>query len=110
MNITMEGEYAYAKDPYTKVRILCVDRPTKYAPIISLDVDGYICIHREDGSNYPLTSTDHNLVPLKKKPVERWAVSEANGCFVSTYEKEGSAKHVAEQIGGRYFLMREVEE
>lgn len=110
MKITMEGEYAYTKDPYTKVRILCVDRPSKYVPVVSMQEDGSLNFHREDGVKYPLSNDDYNLVPLKKKPVERWAV-EVKGSFFTSYDSEEVARHRAlDYENSRVFLMREVQE
>lgn len=74
MKITMDGKYAFRKDPHTQVRILCVDRPNHYAPIISLDGTGWARNHYSHGgynheSSYP---HDYDLVPLKEKFPEKF--------------------------------------
>ena len=107
MQITMEGEYAYAKDPYTKVRILCVDRPKLDHCIVSVDEEGDIRCHTKDGKG---VLPKYNLVPLKKRPVERWAV-EVNGVFFTSYPSEEVARQRALNYNNsRVFLMREVQE
>jgi hypothetical protein len=73
--ITMDGEYAYAHDPFTKVRILCVDAPGGL-PVVSIDDTGGICLHYANGQLIPGNSSGCDLVPLQKprKPVEAWVV------------------------------------
>ena len=110
MPITMEGKYAYASDPYTEVRILCVDRNNQYAPVLSLDWEGSVHCHRADGFKYPLSNSGYNLVPLKKKPVQRWAVETPKGFITTTCSKQSAERTASEYENSRVFLMREVEE
>lgn len=71
MSITMGGKYAYRKDPYTQVRILCVDRPGHIPdPVCSMDpVTGYIRRHSKDGRH---GASDFSLVPLQEKLPDLW--------------------------------------
>ena len=77
-NITMTGAYAYASDPYTPVRILCVDRPGEW-PVVSMDDNGRIWAHSLSGWSANITARD--IIPLKtrRKPVGRWLVAIPNG-------------------------------
>jgi hypothetical protein len=80
--ITMDGEYAYARDPYTQVRILCVDRPSVNAPIASMDAEGRIWGHYADGR--ATFDSRNDLIPLQRshKPVEAWAVVGRGGDLI----------------------------
>lgn len=80
--ITMDGQYAYACDPYTQVRILCVDRPNVNAPIVSMDAEGLIWGHHADGR--ATFDSRNDLVPLqhRRKPVEAWAVVDKHNDLV----------------------------
>jgi hypothetical protein len=77
--ITMDGEYAYACDPYTKARILCVDAPGDQSPVLSVNAAGNVYRHLADGTYRH--SAHRNLVPLQRrpKPVEAWAVVDGHG-------------------------------
>ena len=89
--ITMDGQYAYACDPYTQVRILCVDAPKTW-PVRSMDADGQVNSHLADGS--ALRDDGHDLIPLqvRHKPVEAWALVGPNNWVVATYDSEASAR------------------
>jgi hypothetical protein len=79
--ITMDGKWAYRGDPYTQVRVLCVDRPGK-RPVLSLDGDAVIA-HDQYGNT--ITIKDYNLVPLKVKrePREVWRSTTGNMILVN---------------------------
>ena len=70
MKITMDGKYAYRKDPFTQVRILCVDRNNSAHPILSMAEDGRIEFHTSTGATpyHP----DFDLVPLQEKLPDLW--------------------------------------
>lgn len=74
MNITLDGEWAYACDPTTRVRILCVDRPGGW-PVVAMDVTGAVRTHQADG-RAAFSGPGYTLVPLEKprKPVEAWVL------------------------------------
>lgn len=78
MKITMDGKYAYRKDPYTQVRILCVDRPGHVSdPVCSMDpVTGFIRCHAKDGSH---DTASLDLVPLQERLPEVWVNIYPNG-------------------------------
>lgn len=71
MKITMNGKYAYRKDPYTQVRILCVDRPGHVSdPVCSMDpLTGFIRCHDKNGSH---DTPSFDLVPLQEKFPDLW--------------------------------------
>jgi hypothetical protein len=68
--ITMHNDkYAYCGDPYTAVRILCIDRNAAKNPVVSMDDNGYIFCHKADGRWENLPSP-YDLVPLQCKPMD----------------------------------------
>jgi len=71
--ITMTGQYAYACDPYTQVRILCVDRPGDF-PVVAMNDRGDLTGHKAMLHDSP---NDYDLIPLQV--VEAWAVLRADG-------------------------------
>lgn len=80
--ITMDGKYAYRKDPFTQVRILCVDRPgmrgSSYSsPVLTMDGEGNFEFHTPTGAN-PY-QPNHDLVPLQEKLPDLWALSWPTG-------------------------------
>ena len=105
--ITMDGEWAYAFDPHTKVRILCVDAHGRW-PVRSLDAMGHISQHNNAGdSDY---GNGRNLVPLRsrRKPVEAWAL-EVDGQAISLFKDGAVAKFTqAARPGSR--LVRLIED
>ena len=64
----IDGEWAYAHDPYTQVRVLCIDRNDTY-PVLSRKNGGRVNSHHSDGRHF--SSESCNLVPLQKKPEEK---------------------------------------
>ena len=78
MKITMDGKYAYRKDPYTQVRILCVDRPCGVHPVVVMDDDGTFSFHTANGSSYA-SIFSRDLVPLQEKLPEVWVNVYPNG-------------------------------
>jgi len=88
--ITIDGEYALSDDPYTPIRILCVDRPHRSHPVVIMDKDGNILKMRADGSkNYPDGSY---IVPLKKKVGTIWCVFDKNNNLITLRNSEELAE------------------
>lgn len=77
MKIIMGGKYAYRKDPYTQVRILCVDRPDSIYPVLVMNSDGTLSFHTADGSSYVSDLSD--LVPLQEKLPDLWLAMYEDG-------------------------------
>lgn len=95
MKITMDGKYAYRKDPYIQVRILCVDRPRQNQTVISLSVDGYLTIHYPDGTLDKDKHHDYDLVPLQEGLPDLWVVLGKNGGSCSTRNKAEAERWLA---------------
>lgn len=110
MNITMEGKYAYRKEPTKQVRILCVDVPYESQPVLSMDTDGHVFRHTKEGKWTLGKETSRDLVPLEELPIERWGVADGSGAFRTSFSREELAQQYASHVNGRYFLMREVKE
>lgn len=89
MKITMDGKYAYRKDPYTQVRILCVDRNDPAHPILSMANDGEVEFHSPTGA--APHCPDYDLVPLKEGLPDLWLVMYEDGEVVA-FEDEAVAK------------------
>jgi hypothetical protein len=89
--ITMDGEYAYACDPYTKARILCVDAPGNLT-VLSMDARCNIYWHHADGR--ATFDSRHNLVPLQRRPipVEAWGYVGPGNRLIASYETRDEAK------------------
>lgn len=77
MKITMDGKYAYRKDPFTQVRILCVDRSSPVYPVVTDAPDGNVRLHKADGA-YGIHA-GYDLVPLQKKLPDLWVVVYEDG-------------------------------
>lgn len=90
MRITMDGQYALRKDPYTPVTILSVDRCGGDYPVVALTCIGSILIRGSDGRVHKdgCINTGADLVPLKQKPKSIW-VNEYDdyGCAHDSKEK-----------------------
>lgn len=92
MKITMDGKYAYRKDPFTQVRILCVDRPGSWTNVvISMDAYGTTRGHTPTGVYDCGINPDWDLVPLQEKLPELWVNIYTDG-NIYTYTDEGLAK------------------
>lgn len=106
--ITMDGQYAYACDPYTQVRILCVDAPGEW-PVITVNQVGDL--RRYDAQGRHPNSNGHNLVPLqhRRKPVEAWAVVDKRGDIVCTDAHRDYCETILEP-GQRLVRLIEAEE
>lgn len=101
MKITMDGKYAYRKDPYTQVRILCVDRPQCNQNVIALDREGYITNHYSDGKFIRGAVQDFDLVPLQEKLPDLWVVMYEDGSTLLYKDKEKAQewiKHSSRQL------------
>lgn len=99
--ITMDGKWAYRRDPFTRVRVLCVDAEGLH-PVVSLSHDHGALFHHADGVQR--NSQRFDLVPLKVKrePREVWVVEHIvapfgliNDCFGSAYTDETTARRRA---------------
>ena len=88
VDIKMDGKYAYRKDPFTQVRILCVDRPNHpKKPVLSVDSKGWVFPHRLDG-RVDFGEDDDDLVPLQVKLPDVWGVLYPDGSFYPLTNKE----------------------
>lgn len=97
MKITMDGKYAYRKDPYTQVRILCVDRNHPHLPVISLGGEvEYVSYHHASGMAVG-DGWDYDLVPLQEKLPDLWVNIYSDG-NVYNYLDESLARRCC---GGR---------
>ena len=67
--ITIDGEYAYRKEPETQARVLCIDRP-QYFPVVSLSYNGMVYFHDRHGKSEGARGYD--LIPLQRKPRVFW--------------------------------------
>ena len=90
MKITVDGKYAYYQDPYTQVRILCVDRNNSTHPILSLSKEGKVEFHSPTGLAQYLP--DHDLVPLQEKLPDLWVVVYEDG-GTETFRNKSTAEH-----------------
>lgn len=91
MNITMGGKYAYRKDPFTQVRILCVDRPNHpKKPVLSVDSKGWVYTHKP-GGEVDYGGGEEDLVPLQEKLPDLWVNIYTDGNIYS-YTDESVAK------------------
>ena len=92
-SIKMDGKYAYRKDPFTQVRILCVDRPNyPKKPVLSVDSKGWVFPHRLDRrvdfGEDDFGKGDEDLVPLQEKLPDLWGVLYPGGNLYTTKDKE----------------------
>lgn len=76
--ITMVGKYALRQDPYTPVRILCVDRPKDHT-VVAMTSTGRLMYRYPNGSQFTNSRHQNDLVPLQEKPKELWVATRANG-------------------------------
>jgi len=109
--ITMDGEYAFAKDPHTPVRVLCVDRNSKWKPpVVILCKDGGLYYNEADGTN--TRNMNFSLVPLKKKHTV-WCLFRKDGSVCCTVDSEESAKRTQDSLKssskGPYTIVKMVE-
>ena len=73
MDIKIDGKYAYRQDPFTQVRILCIDRNNKELPVVSMsEVMGALNYHTSSGGYYKGVETPLDLVPLQEKAPDLW--------------------------------------
>lgn len=112
MNITMEGKWAYRKEPTKQVRILCVDRPHATHPIVSMGEKGLILHHQKNGWYYRSREGDYDLIPLEEPPVEVWLKRLKTPCGL---QDKGFLVHSEKGFkGDKYYtpakLFREVKE
>lgn len=64
MNITMDGKYAYRRDPRKQVRVLCIDKAGTY-PVAVLPPDrDQITTHAPCGRHVLDITSGYDLVPL----------------------------------------------
>lgn len=64
MNITMNGKYAYRRDPRKQVRVLCIDKAGTY-PVAVLPPDrDQITTHAPCGGHVSGITSGYDLVPL----------------------------------------------
>jgi hypothetical protein len=98
--ITMDGKYAYAFDPSTKIRILCVDRPGG-CPIVAMDTTGAVRTHKADGCA-AFAGSQYAIVPLRffRRPVEAWAVLRPDGTIYTCCITRKCAEEDAFDISG----------
>lgn len=88
-SIKMDGKYAYRRDPFTQVRILCVDRPNHpKKPIMSMAPDGWVNTHRPDGNSDYGGDDDLDLVPLQEKAPDLWVILHSDGSVDATRDKK----------------------
>lgn len=68
MNITMDGKYAYRRDPRKQVRVLCIDKAGTY-PVAVLPPDrDQITTHAPCGRHVLDITSGYDLVPLDETP------------------------------------------
>lgn len=90
--ITMDGKYAYRKDPFTQVRVLCVDRNNLALPIVSLGNNkDELVQHSPDGAAWEGRSYD--LVPLQVKLPDLWGIVFHDGSIEPCYTKEEAERY-----------------
>lgn len=103
MKITMDGKYAYRKDPYTQVRILCVDRPCTGYPVVAMEESGEesgnFSFHTAQGLCY---INERDLVPLKEKLPDLWVNIYKNGKVFAHLTEESAVKAVTNAYGETY--------
>lgn len=106
--ITMTGQYAYACDPYTQVRILCVDRPGEF-PVVAMNDRGDVAGHKAMLHDSP---NDYDLIPLqvRRKPVEVWMVEDAITGGWYFRRKEDAAEWQSKTPGARLVRLVEAED
>lgn len=85
--ITMDGKYAYRKDPFTQVRILCVDRNNIALPVVSLGSNKFELVqHSPDGRAWE--GRNHDLVPLQVNLPDLWVLQYEDGSVRFSTNKE----------------------
>lgn len=89
VDIKMDGKYAYRRDPFTQVRILCVDRPNHpKKPIMSMGPDGWVNTHKPDGSSDYGGDDDLDLVTLQEKAPDLWVLKYTDGSTLYRSDKK----------------------
>lgn len=108
--IKMDGQYACRIAPYDPVRVICVDGPGD-SPVAFYDANG--CIHCADATGHKRASADFDLIPLRRKPVEAWALLDGAGTikWVSFHANRTEAElMLREYPGARLVRLVEAED
>lgn len=99
--ITMDGKYAYRKDPFTQVRILCVDRPVSDLTVVSMNFEGGgLTTHNAKGESP--SNDNYDLVPLQDKLPDLWINLYDNGSRATHLSKESALSGALNTYGERY--------
>lgn len=102
--ITMEDQWAFEDDPYTPVRVLCVDRPDPNYPVVIMYGES-VYFRNDKGKLVGCRS----LVPLKvkKEPRVRWWIE---GALLSWTSKEKADSYNKMYYKGKKKIIKLVEE
>lgn len=105
MDIKIDGKYAYRKDPFTQVRILCVDRKAPDFTVVSMsEATGTLTYHNPAGRYNSSMETQNDLVPLREKEPGIWLVKFSNNSWFWAETKD-KAEAVGECSGDEYKII-----
>lgn len=106
--ITKDGKYAYRKDPFTQVRILCVDKPGSGFPVVSMDSLGNIKSHPITGIYSSKYEAFYDLVPLQEKLPDLWVNVFPDNSTSTFRDKAKAERALLDTDGNRYTPYKDV--